>query len=240
MAHRETATRPETTTPTLSSLEFPSGEIYANPAVTQRLLDDADFKIEEWLSTEIADEFSRQEDIAFVSGNGVNKPLGFLAYVDGGAAAGVHPGGNIATFNSGQADSFDADSLITFAYSLAAPYRQGAVWVMNSTTAALIQKMKDGQGNYLWRESFLIGQPATLLGFPVEIDEAMPNVAANNLAIAFGNFSRGYIINDRTGVRTLRDPYTNKPFVYFYSTKRVGGGVLDPNAIRVMKIAVAA
>ena len=111
---------------------------------------------------------------------------------------------------------------------------------MNSTTAALIQKMKDGQGNYLWRESFLIGQPATLLGFPVEIDEAMPNVAANNLAIAFGNFSRGYIINDRTGVRTLRDPYTNKPFVNFYSTKRVGGGVLDPNAIRVMKIAVAA
>lgn len=233
----ETAARPETTTPTLASLEFPSGEIYANPAITQRLLDDADFDIESWLSGNVADEFSRQESIAFLAGNGTNKPFGLLTYVTGGAADGRHPGGNLTVVNGGDAAAVAPDGLIGFAYSLPAIYRQGATWLMNSTTAAAIQKLKDGQGNYLWRESFLIDQPSTLLGFPVELDEGMPNIAANAMPIAFGNFARGYLINDRLGVRTLRDPYTNKPFVNFYSTKRVGAGVLDPNAIRLLKIA---
>ena len=139
--------------------------------------------------------------------------------------------------NSGHATTIPTtDVLVDFAYSLTAPYRSGATWLMNSTTAATIAKMKDGQGNYIWREGLIAGQPATLLGYPVEIDEGMPSIGAGALPIAFGNFARGYLINDRLGIRTTRDPYTNKPFVFFYTTKRVGAGVLDPNAIRLLKI----
>lgn len=155
----------------------------------------------------------------------------------GAAADARHPGGNLGITNSGHATTIpNTDILVDFSYSLTAPYRQGAVWLMNSSTAASIAKMKDGDGNYIWREAFLAGQPATLLGYPVEIDEGMPAIGAGNLAVAFGNFKRGYLINDRTGIRTLRDPYTNKPYVNFYTTKRVAGGVIDPNAIRLLKI----
>lgn len=233
----EEAVRPLTTSPTLSSLEFASGEIYSNVPITQRLLDDAEIDAEGWIIAEIASEFMRQEAIAFLSGNGVNKPFGLLTYVTGGAAADRHPGGNLTVVNSGNAATITPDGLIDFAYSLPAPYRQGATWLMNSTTAAAIAKLKSSTNDYIWREGLAAGQPATLLGYPVEIDEGMPNVAANALAVAFGNFQRGYLINDRMGTRLLRDPYTNKPFVNFYATKRVGGGVLDPNAIRLLRIA---
>lgn len=129
--------------------------------------------------------------------------------------------------------------LVDLKYGLGAPYRQNATWLMNSQTAAVLAKMKDGQGNYIWRESLLAGEPSTLLGRPVEIDENMPNIAAGALPIAFGDFNRGYLVNDRIGVRVLRDPYTNKPFVTFYTTKRVGGGLLDNRAIRLLKIAAS-
>ncbi len=236
----ETAARPATSTPTLAPLAFPHGEIYANPAVTQNLLDDADFGLEAWLSTEVADEFAKQEGIAFIAGDGTNKPRGLLTYVTGGASAGHHPGGNLVTVPSGQATALpDADGLIDFVYGLPAPYRQNAKWLMNSMTAAAIAKFKDGDGNYLWRETYVAGQPATLLGYAVEVDENMPNVAGGSLPIAFGDFKRGYVINDRQSVRILRDPYTNKPFVQFYVTKRVGGGVDDPKAIRLLKVAAS-
>ena len=235
----ETASRPQTTSATLAPVTFDNGEIYAMPAVTQQLLDDAQFDIETWLASEVDDVFAKQEGIAFISGDGVNKPRGLLTYIEGGASAGRHPGGNLTIVPSGQAAAFSADGLITFTYSLPAPYRQGANWLMNSTTAGSIRLLKDGQGNYLWKESYVAGQPSTLLGYPVEIDENMPNVAANALPIAFGNFKIGYIINDRHGIRVLRDPYTAKPYVLFYVTKRVGGGVADPNAIRLMRIAAA-
>lgn len=233
----ETASRPETTTPGLDPVEFAAGEIYANPAITQRLLDDAQFNVEQWLADQVDAEFSAQESLAFITGNGTNKPRGLLTYITGGASAGVHPGGNLTTVNSGHATTLNGtDTLVTFAYSLPAPYRQNATWLMNSNTAAAIALMKDGQGNYIWRESLIVGQPATLLGRPVEIDENMPNVGAGTYPIAFGDFKRGYLINDRTGSRVLRDPYTSKPFVLFYVTKRVGGGVADPTAIRLLKI----
>lgn len=235
----ETAARPATTTPTLSSLEFAGGEIYANPAITQRLLDDSSLDLEAWIASQVADEFARQEGIAFISGNGTNKPFGLLTYVDGGAADDRHPGGNLTTVETAAASTIAADDLVGFLYGLAAPYRQGAVWLMNSTTAARIGKLKDSDGAYIWRESFAQGDPAKLLGYPVEIDESMPNVADSALPIAFGNFKRGYLINDRLGISTLRDPFTNKPYVNFYATKRVGGGVLDPNAIRLLKIKAA-
>lgn len=236
----ETAARPATSTASFSPLVFPSGEIYANPAATQRLLDDSAINLEQWLASALSDEFARQEAIAFVSGDGVNKPMGFLRYAPGGTAEAAHPGGALGvTVSGGAAAIASTDALVDLKYALGASYRQNAVWLMNSQTAAVIAKMKDGQGNYIWRESLLASEPATLLGRPVEIDEGMPNIAANALPVAFGDFSRGYLVNDRTGVRILRDPYTNKPYVMFYSTKRVGGGVLDPNAIRVLKIAAS-
>lgn len=236
----ETAGRPATSTPVLAPVTFAAGEIYANPAITQRLLDDAEFDVEGWLATNVSDEFDRQEGVAFISGDGVNKPFGLLQYVTGGAADGRHPGGNLTVVLSGAAAAIPGpDALVDFVYGLPAPYQANATWLMNSQTAAVIRKMKDADGRFIWAEGLVAGQPATLLGRPVAIEEAMPSVAAGNLAIAFGDFRAGYLINDRFGVRVLRDPYTNKPFVHFYSTKRVGAGVLDPKAIRLMKIAAS-
>lgn len=236
----ETAARPNTTTPTLEPITFKHGEIYANPAITQTLLDDADFDISGWLAENVSDEFARQEGIAFLTGDGVNKPTGLLTYAVGAANEASHPGGAIATVPSGAAAALgSADSLIDFVYGLPQQYRQNAKWLMASGTAAIIAKMKDGDENYLWHETYVSGQPATLLGYPVEIDDNMPAVAAGTLPIAFGDFKRAYVINDRAGVRVLRDPYSAKPYVSFYTTKRVGGGLQDPNALRLMKIAAA-
>jgi HK97 family phage major capsid protein len=237
----ETAARPQTSTASLSQLTFEAGELYAMPAATQRLLDDSAINFETWLADSIETEFSAQEDIAFISGDGTNRPRGLLTYVTGGASEGEHPGGNIATFNSESATEIpDTDTLLSFKYQLAAPYRQNARWLMNSQTAAFIAKMKNTDGDYVWREGLVADEPATLLGRPVTIDEAMPDIGGDALPIAFGDFQRGYLINDRIGTRVLRDPYTSKPFVLFYVTKRVGGGLLDPNAIKLMKIAVTA
>lgn len=228
----ETAARPATTTASLSAITFASGEIYANPAITQRLLDDSQLNVESWLAEAVGAEFNRQESIAFLSGNGVNKPAGLLTYVPGGANESTHPGGALAVSEAG----LTVDGLIDFMYALGAPYRQNATWLMSSLTAAFITKMKDADGNLIWRESLIAGQPSTLLGRPVEIDEGMPGPAAGSVAIAFGDFKAGYLINDRLGARVLRDPFTNKPYVMFYVTKRVGGGVLDPNAIRLLQL----
>lgn len=239
----ETASRPATATGTLSPLVIPAGEIFANPAATQRLLDDAAVDIDQWLSQGFSNEFTRQEGIAFVAGNGVNKPMGFLQYTVGGAAETgplAHPGGTLSMTVSGNATGIpNTDVLVDLKYGLAAPYRQNATWLMNSQTAASIAKMKDGDDNYIWRESLLASEPSTLLGRPVEIDENMPNIGAGLYPIAFGDFNAGYLINDRIGIRILRDPYTNKPYVMFYGTKRVGGGVIDPRAIRLLKIAAS-
>lgn len=236
----ETDARTATDTPTLNPLTFPNGEIYAKPSITQQLLDDADFNIEQWLADEVGEEFAKQEGVAFISGNGTNKPRGLLTYVTGGDSEDVHPSGNITVVPSGAASALpDSDGLIDFVYGLTSPYRQNAKWLMNSLTAAAIAKFKDGDGNYLWRETYVAGQPATLLGYAVEIDENMPDVGAGNLPVAFGDFKRAYVINDRIGLRLLRDPYTNKPYVDFYATKRVGGGLDDPKAVRVLKIAAS-
>lgn len=238
----ETAARPETATASLDPIEFPAGEIYANPAITQRLLDDADFDVAAWLSSQVAQEFAIQEGIAFITGNGVNKPNGLLTYAPGGVNAATHPGGALEVENSGSAaalganDGAASDRLVQFLYNLATPYRRNGTFLMNSQTASAIARLKNGSGDYIWRDGFKAGEPATLLGRPVEIDETMPAIAAGTLPIAFGDFKRGYVINDRMGVRVLRDPYTAKPYVLFYTTKRVGGGLMDPNAIRLLKI----
>lgn len=232
----ETAVRPQTTTPTFAPITFAAGEIYANPAATQRILDDAEIDVSQWLGEVLRTEFNRQEAIAFLSGDGVNKPAGLLTYIVGGSNETTHPGGTLAVVE----DDITVDALIDFMYGLASPYRQNSTWLMPSVTAATISKLRDDNGNLIWRESLIVGQPATLLGRPVEIDEAIPGPTAGNIALAFGDFNAGYLINDRySSLRLLRDPYTNKPYVQFYATKRVGGGVLDPNAIRLLQIPAA-
>jgi len=235
----ETAVRPETTAATLASLIFAHGEIYANPSATQQLLEDAQIDVAQFISDEIAEQFSKEEGIAFISGNGTNKPNGVLTYAVGAANAATHPGGALDTVTVASATAITSDELVGLFYGLAAPYRPNASWLMSSTTASVIAKLKDGNGNYIWRESLAAGQPQTLLGRPIEFDENMPAIAASAIPIAFGDFRRGYVINDRTGISILRDPYTAKPFVLFYARKRVGGGVLDPRALRVMKMAAA-
>jgi HK97 family phage major capsid protein len=236
----ETAARPQTSNAALAAITFASGEIYAMPAATQRLLDDAALDVENWLRDSVQREFNRQEGIAFLSGDGVNKPAGFLTYIAGGANEATHPGGPIevvdVAINPADAAA-TIDGLTDFMYGLEAPYRQNSSWLMSSLSAATLAKLKDANGQLIWRESLIVGQPSTLMGRPVEIDEGMPAPGVvGNLPIAFGDFRAGYLINDRIGIRVLRDPFSNKPYVMFYTTKRVGGGVLDPNAIHVLKV----
>lgn len=233
----ETDARPETATPTLAELSFGHGEIYANPAATQQLLDDAEVNIESWLAGEVQTEFAEQESLAFISGDGVNKPAGILTYVTGGANASKHPFGAIEVVNSGAAADITADGMLDLIYSLKKGYRQNARFLTNNLAIAKLRKLKDGQGNYLWQPSAQAGQPATFLGYGISEDENMPDVAANATPILFGDFRRTYLIIDRMGVRVLRDPYTKKPYVLFYTTKRVGGGVQNPEAMRALKIA---
>jgi HK97 family phage major capsid protein len=230
----ETAVRPQTTTAGLANIVFRPGELYAMPAITQQLLDDAAINLEDWLANEVSDTFAKNEAVAFVSGDGVNKPLGFTSYIGTGTT--LHPGGEPAVTASQAAGAITGDGLIQLVYDLPAPYRANASFLMNSSTIAKVSQLKDGQGNYLWQPSFILGQPPTLLGKPVYFDESMPNMVANSLPVAFGDWKRFYVINDRTGVRVLRDPYTSKPYVLFYTTKRVGGGVLDPKAVRFLKV----
>lgn len=233
----ETAARPETTSANFAEITFTAGTIYAQPSVTQDLLDDSEINAGQFIAEEIAGEFAIQESLAFIAGDGVNKPNGLLTYAAGAVNAASHPGGALDTVTVAATASVTTDELIDFTYGLAAPYRRNASWLMNSTTASALAKLKDSNGDYLWRESVSAGQPRTLLGYPVEFDENMPDMAANALPIAFGDFRRGYVINDRLGTSILRDPYTNKPYVMFYARKRVGAGLRDPRALRVLKMA---
>lgn len=233
----ETAARPATATPGLTSLDFPLGELYANPGASQGLIDDAEVDIEAWLAGEVEVEFDRQEGIAFLSGDGTNKPHGILTYVTGAANAARHPWGAIAVVNSGHATQMTGDGLVSLVGALPAEYVANAKFFMNRATTTAVRKLKDGQGNYLWQPSFAVGQPATLAGEVVVDLPAMPGVAADNIAALYGDMAETYIVVDRIGLRVLRDPFTNKPFVHFYTTKRVGGGVKNPDAMKALKIA---
>ncbi|MFY7762062.1 phage major capsid protein [Aquidulcibacter sp.] len=237
----ETGTRTETATPSLDLLSFPMGEIYAMAAATQTLLDDALLDMDQWLAGEIAESFSSAESIAFISGDGVNKPKGLLAYTAAPDASATW--GQLGYLASGVAGAFPAaspvDKLVDLTYAPKTPYRANASFLMNRRTVGLVRKFKDSAGQYIWQPSLVAGQPATLLGFPVVECEDMPDVSASGLAIAFGDFEKGYLIVDRADVRVLRDPYTNKPFVMFYVTKRLGGGVQNFDAIKLLKFTVS-
>ena len=238
----ETQARPETATPVFAEIAPPTGDLYANPAASQFMLDDALFDVEGWLAGEIATEFARAEGAAFVSGSGVNRPRGFLTGTATNQADGVRAFGTLQYLATGTDAGFSAtvpqDRLIDLVQSLRSPYRQGATWVMNSKTLATMRKFKTSDGSFLWQPGLVGDQPDTLLGYPIVEAEDMPDIASNSLSIAFGNFRAGYLITERAETRILRDPYTNKPFVYFYATKRIGGTVSNSEAIKLMKFGV--
>jgi len=233
------AARPETATPTFSEIVPATGELYANPAASQQMLDDAMFDVEAWLANEIATEFARAEGYAFVKGNGTNQPLGFLSSPTAATADGTRAMGTLQFLGTGVSAGFPAsnpaDKLIDLVQSLRSPYRQGAVFVMNSATAAAVRKFKTADGAFMFQPSLAAGVPATLLGYPLIEAEDMPDIAASSLSIAFGNFKAGYVIAERAATSILRDPYTHKPYVHFYATKRVGGQVLNSEAIKLLK-----
>lgn len=231
----ETAARPATTTPGLTSLAFNTGEIYANPAITQTALDDVAINLEQWLADEVDGEFAIQENIAFLSGNGVNKPTGILNYVTGGANAATHPFGAIPTTTVAGAAAVTTDEVIDLVYALPSERNQNAKFYLNRSTLAKLRKLKDGQGNYIWQPTYVAGEPSTLQGYPVVEVPGMPNMATGLVSILFGDMAATYLVIDRVGIRVLRDPFTNKPFVHFYTTKRVGGGVQNPEYMRAIK-----
>lgn len=227
----ETGSRTETTTPQVRKKEIVAHELYAEPRATQKLLDDAGFPLETWLAGKVADRFARMEATAFVSGDGVGKPRGILTYPAGTSY------GQIEQVNSGGASALTADGLIDLQNALKEAYLSDAVWVMKRSTIAEVRKLKDSNGQYLWQPGLAQGDPPTLLGHPVVAADDMPAIAANALAVAFGNFGAAYTVVDRIGIRVLRDPFTAKPWVKFYTTKRVGGDVVNFEAIKIQKIA---
>jgi len=239
----EVATRPETATPVFNEIVPPMGDLYANPAASQFMLDDAAFDVEAWLADEIATEFARAEGAAFVGGSGVNRPRGFVSSATTNQADGVRAFGTLQHLATGVDAAFPAanpqDRLIDLVQSLRAPYRQGATWVMNSKTLATVRKFKTTDGAFIWQPGLTSGNGDLLLGYPVIEAEDMPDIASNALAIAFGNFKAGYLIVERGETSILRDPYSNKPYVYFYATKRVGGMVSNSEAIKLMKFSVS-
>ncbi|MFD2677613.1 phage major capsid protein [Camelimonas lactis] len=235
----ETAARPQTDAPVLAELNFPAMELYAQPAATQTLLDDAIVDIDRWIAEEVEQAFAEQESAAFVNGDGVARPRGFLNSPKVANASWAW--GSLGFVATGAAGAFAAsdpsDALVDLVYALKAGYRQNAAFVMNRKTQSLIRKFKASDGSYLWAPPATAGGAASLLGFPLVEAEDMPDVAADSFSVAFGDFRRGYLVVDRAGVRVLRDPYSAKPYVLFYTTKRVGGGVQDYDAIKLLKFA---
>jgi HK97 family phage major capsid protein len=233
----ETAARPQTGSAVLDELSFPAMELYAMPAATATLLEDTAVNLDAWIAGEVEQVFAQQEGAAFVNGDGVNKPKGFLQYTKVVEASWAW--GQIGFVETGAAGGFPEESpgdpLIDLVYALKAGYRQNGAFVMNRKTQSAIRKLKDDDGQYFWQPPAAAGMNATLMSFPVVEAEDMPDIAADSFSVAFGDFRRGYLIVDRQGVRVLRDPYSAKPYVLFYTTKRVGGGVQDFDAIKLLR-----
>ena len=242
----EAQSRPDTDTPTFGMKRVQVHEQYAKPKVTQKFLDDAAIDVETWLADKIAEILSFTENTAFVSGNGVMRPRGFLDY--GSAAAttkdSARAWGVIQYIPSGASGAFDtisglvaddANPLIDTIYSLHPRFRANANWVMNRATVASVRKLRDANGHYFWAPGLQVGQPSSLLNYPITEAEDMPDIAADSYSIAFGDFKTAYLIVDRIGIRTLRDPYTDKPYIVFYSTARTGGDLVNSQALKVVK-----
>jgi len=235
----ETAERPKTDSPTLVQITANMGEIYANPAATQRSLDDIYFDAEAWLQNEVAIEFNDKEGLAFLSGDGTNKPKGILAYTLAATADAGRAFGTLQKQVAASTTAVTGDELIDLIHSLKAGYRLGASFMMNTLKVAQLRKLKNTEGDYIYSPSLEAGTRSTILGYSITENEDMPSSAANSNSILFGNFNRGYTIVDRMGTRILRDPFTNKPYIHFYTTRRTGGMLTDSNAIKVLSQAAS-
>lgn len=231
----ETEKRPETATSKLGPIDPVWGEIYGNPGATQTMLDDAFFNVEQFITGELAIEFAEQEEAAFTNGDGNKKPKGLLAYGSEDKADKDRDWGTLQHLLLKKPTELTADEVMQLVYTLRKPYRNGAKFMMNNTTLFKVRTLKDEQGNYLWQPGLQLGQPSALLGYGIAENEQFSDMAAGAVPLAFGNFKRCYTILDRVGVRMLRDPYTNKPFVHFYTTKRVGSMLVDSNAVKLLK-----
>ena len=235
----ETDARPATAGPTLAQLKPSFGELYANPEVTQKALDDIFFNVEGELSQDISESFAVLEGKAFLSGTGTNQPVGLLTAKTSADADSARAFGTVQYIATGVADSFPAkdpaDILIDLIYSMKAGYRTGAQFMVNSMTLATMRKWKDGDGNYIWQPAMQNGQPGSIFGYGYVTNEDMPSAGAGAIPVVFGNFQQAYVIFDRMGIRSLRDPYTNKPFVGFYTTKRVGSMIANTQAVKFLK-----
>lgn len=236
--------RKDTATPKLGAVEIPVSEIYAIPEITNEALEDSSFDLEQFLADDVSGEFASGEGLAFINGDGMKKPLGILAKPTSDKNDATRPFGTYQHLKSGSAGAIGVDAsaatdiLIDLVTLLPAPYRRDAstAWLMNSATAARLQKLKDGDGRSLWRSALTDGNPDKLLGYAVMIDEGMPDIAADTCPIAFGNWRRGYAIVDKVGIRTIVDRVTRKGWTKLYFAKRVGGGPLDTNALKFLKL----
>lgn len=234
----ETGPSVETDTPQIERITIPLHELSALPKASQRLLDDSAFDIDGWLADRIAKKFSRAEAASFINGDGTDKPTGILQHVI--VAEGTQTWGQLGYTATGtDGDLGNVDALVDLVYSLGAEYRANATFVMNSKTAGAVRKLKDADGRFMWSDGLAAGEPARLLGYPVLIAEDMPDIATASHAIAFGDFNAGYTVAERPDLRVLRDPFSAKPHVLFYATKRVGGDVSDFEAIKLLKFSVS-
>jgi HK97 family phage major capsid protein len=234
----EKGSRAETSTPTLAEIAINTKELYAMPYATQTLLDDSRIDVGAWLAEEVGVEFNDEEGDAFINGDGVIKPKGIAAYSM--VANSSYAWGKVGYIAGGHASLLNnLDKLIDLQHALKTSYRNGAAFLMNDSTCQVIRKFKDGDGNYIWRPGLVEGAPDILLGKPVEYDDNVDDIGAGKYPIFYANFKRAYLIIDRFGTRVLRDPYTAKPYVAFYTTKRVGGGIVMYEAIKAFKIATS-
>lgn len=238
----EQAVSGDTTTPQIGKWRIPVYWIDTEPKATQQLLDDASVNVEAWLAAKVADKMSRFENVEFCTG-ATGKIWGLTAYTTAADSGAGVTWGQVGYVASGASAAFaasnPADKLHDMMGALKSAYMTNARWMTRRTVITAIRKFKDGMGNYLWQPSFVAGVPETIMGFPVMRAEDMPALAANSLSLAFGDFMAAYQIVDRMGLRVLRDPFTAKPYVKFYTTKRTGGGVVNFEAYKLMKFAVS-
>lgn len=230
----ETDERTSTDAPKIAGVEFPDAEMYANVPLTAWL--DEDTKVGDIIISELGKAFGRTEGKAFIDGTGTKQPIGLLHTAPTADADGTRPFGTLKFVTSGSDSTITADALIGTVYDLLPEYRQNACWVLNSSTIALVRKLKDTDGRYLWSDSLSPKDPAMLLGYRVVEANHMPDVAADAIPVLFGDFLSGYCIVDRS-MMLLRDPYSDKRYVQFYSRKRTSGNIIDSCAIRCLKIA---
>ena len=224
----------ETTAPTLGRNTIDTFEMYAQPQATQKLIDDASIDLEQWIAQKVGDKMARLEATAFITGDGTTKPKGILSYAAGTSF------GQIQQLVSGIDGAASADSLVKLYYALKDEYARRSTFLMHRTTVQAVRLLKEATTNqYLWQPGLAAGTPDSLLGVPVALAADMPVAATGSLSIAVADFKRAYLIVDRIGIRTMRDPFTAKPFVKFYTTKRVGGEVVNTDAIKLLKLSVS-